>query len=262
MSPRTIAPSWPRGSWPETNSRLPPRRTLVSGGPLGSRFSVVMSFRSVLSIDQRCDAFRRAHGEGPAQHPVADVEQQFGSGAQDDGHRGRRHRPKPRPFALQGFVGGRTGERLARQPEERLKWLVLRGRIPGPQFGEDRDSHPPGQRAEHDLAGSIGNADPRRPLARRGGERIALHRPDRHADASLAQEVRRRHAEADGEPVARDRRTGSIGYADSPALAPQPVGVKSGIGLDSIVPDEEVEKPGCETKRVRSEEPPVGKKWD
>src|SRR3546814_688098 len=63
-------------------------------------------------------------------------------------------------------------------------------------------------------------------------------------------EVRRRHAEADGEPVARDRRTGRIGYADSPALDPQPVGVKSEIGLDSIVPDENVEQPGCEAKRV------------
>src|SRR3546814_18852840 len=96
----------------------------------------------------------------------------------------------------------------------------------------------------------FGNADPRRQLARSGGERIALHRPDRHADASLAQEVRRRHAEADGEPVARDRRTGRIGYADSPALDPQPVGVKSEIGLVYIVPDENVEQPGSAAKMV------------
>lgn len=87
-------------------------------------------------------------------------------------------------------------------------------------------------------------------LARSGGERIALHRPDRDPDPSLAQEVRRRHVEADGEPVAGDRRTGGTGDADSPALDPRRVGVKSEIGLDPIVPGENVEQPLCEAKRV------------
>src|SRR5690606_28196348 len=138
-------------------------------------------FRSILSIDDGGDAFRRSRGVGPPQCAVTRVCDHSARDGPGDRQRIRCHRPQAGPVRLDGVIVGSLGQRGARAAGQGGEPARIDPRVAAPEFGEARNAHPAAEPRKDDAVGGVGYADGRGRRAERSGDRIALHRDDRQA---------------------------------------------------------------------------------
>ena len=119
---------------------------------------------------------------------MADVEHQPVARVADDRAGPRRHRAQASPVAFDVVVVGGVRQRLARHRHQVGDARTIRRSVPVVEVGKPGHADPVAEPAEHQFARGVGDAGRGRVRTAGRGERIALHRHQRHAHAQGSQQ--------------------------------------------------------------------------